>query len=55
MPQSMAKRTIISKFTKAQRVQYRQEDETINDHHSCTSIECDYFQTDRDGVIDLTR
>ena len=54
MPQSMAKRTMNSKFIKAQRVQYKQEDEMINDHHSCTSIECDYFQTDRDGEIDLT-
>ena len=51
----MNNRTINSKFRKAQKVKYRQEHEIVNNHHSCTSLQCDYFQTDKDGEVDITR
>ena len=55
MPPYMDKRTINSKFRKAQKVKYRQEDEIVNNHHFCTSLQCDYFQTDKDGEVDITK
>ena len=34
-PQSMAKRSVMTKFRKMHKVNYRQEDETVNSPHSC--------------------
>ena len=49
MPQFMANRTINPKFTKAQKVQYKQEDERKNKHHSYTALKCDLVQMTKDG------
>ena len=55
MPQFMAKRSVTTKFRKMHKVNYRQEDETVNSQHSCTSLECSTYRTSKDGKIDLTR
>ena len=53
--QFTAKRRIIPKFRKMNKVNYRQEDEIINSPHSCTSLECSMYRTSRDGEIDIMR
>ena len=45
----------MTKFRKMHKVNYRQEDETVNSPHSCTSLECSTYRTSKDGEIDLTR
>ena len=51
----MAKRSVMTKFRKMQKVNYRQEDEIVNSPHSCTTLECSTYRTSKDGEIDLTR
>ena len=51
----MAKRSIIPKFRKTNKVNYRQEDEIVNSPHSCTSLECSMHRTPRYGEIDIVR
>ena len=55
MLQFMAKRSVMTKFRKMYKVNYRQEDEIVNSPHSCTSLECSTYRTSKDGEIDLTR
>ena len=55
MPQFTAKRSVIPKFRKMNKVNYRQEDEIINNPHSCTSLECSMHRTPRDSEIDIMR
>ena len=55
MPQFMAKRRVKPKFRKMKKVNYRQEDETVNSQHSCTSLECSIYRTPKDGEIDIMR
>ena len=55
MPQFMAKRSIMPKFRKMNKVNYRQEDEIVNSPHSCTSLECSIYRTSNDGEIDIMR
>ena len=55
MPQFMAKRRVIPKFRKTNKVNYRQEEEIINSPYSCTSLECSRYRTPRDGDIDIMR
>ena len=55
MPQCMTNRTIHSKFKQVQKVQYKQEDETKNKHHSCTALNCNLVQITTDGTIDMVR
>ena len=55
MPQFMAKRSIMPKFRKMNKVNYRQEDEIVNSPHSCTSLECSIYRTSKDGEIDIMR
>ena len=55
MPQFMAKRSIMPKFRKTNKVNYRQEDEIVNSPHSCTSLECSIYRTSKDGEIDIMR
>ena len=55
MPQFTAKRSIMPKFRKTNKVNYRQEDEIVNSPHSCTSLECSMYRTPKDGDIDITR
>ena len=54
-PQFMAKRSIIPKFRKMNKVNYRQEDEVVNSPHSCTSLESNIYRTSKDGKIDIMR
>ena len=51
----MAKHKIGTKYTSKQQINYREEDEIINKPLSCTELECNEYQMDKDGVIDLTR
>ena len=53
MPQFMAKRSVMPKFRKTNKVNYRQEDEIVNSPQSCTSLECSMYRTPRDGEIDI--
>ena len=53
MPLFMAKHRIKTKYTSTQQINYREEDEIINKPLSCTTFECNEYQTDKDGVIDL--
>ena len=55
MPQFIAKRSIIPKFRKTNKVNYRQEDEIVNSPQSCKSLECSMYKTPRDGEIDIMR
>ena len=55
MPQFTAKRSIIPKFRKMNKVNYRQEDEIVNSPQSCTSLECSMYRIPRDGEIDIMR
>ena len=45
MPQFMAKRSIMPKFRKMNKVNYRQEDEIVNNPHSCTLLECSMYMS----------
>ena len=53
MPQFTAKRSVMPKFRKMNKVNYRQEDEIVNSPHSCTSLECGIYRTSKDGEIDI--
>ena len=55
MPQFTTKRSIIPQFRRTDKVNYRQEDEIINNPQSCTSLECSMYRTPRDGEIDIMR
>ena len=55
MPLFMAKHSIKTKYITRQQVTYREEDEIINKPLSCTELICNEYQTDKDGVIDLSR
>ena len=55
MPLFMAKHKIKTKYTSKQGINYREEDEIINKPLSCTELKCNKYQTDKNGVIDLSR
>ena len=55
MPQFTAKRSVMPKFQKTNKVNYRQEDEIVNKPHSCTSLECSIYRTSKGGEIDIMR
>ena len=55
MPLFMAKHKIKTKYTSKQLSNYREEDEIINRPMSCTELECNEYQTDKDDAIDLSR
>ena len=50
----MTKHSMKTKYITKQQVNYR-EDEIIDKPLSCTEIKCNEYQTDKDGVIDLSR
>ena len=54
-PQFMANGSVMPKFRKMSKVNYRQEDEIVNSPHSCTSLECSICRTSKDGEIDIMR
>ena len=43
------------KYILKQQINYREEDEINNKPLSCTELECNEYQTDKDGVTDLSR
>ena len=43
------------KYIPKQQINYREEDEIINKPLSCTELKCNEYQTDKDGMIDLSR
>ena len=53
-PLFMAKHNMKAKYITMQKVNYR-EDEIINKPLSCTELISNEYQTDKDGVIDLSR
>ena len=55
MPQFMAKRSVMTKFRKMHKVNYRQEDDIVNSPHSCTSLKCSIYRTSKDGEINFMR
>ena len=44
-----------TKYIPKQLINYRKEDEIINKPLSSTELKCNKYQTDKDGVIDLSR
>ena len=54
-PQFMAKRSVIPKFRKTNKVNYRHEDEIVNSPLSCISLKCSMYRTPKDGKIDVMR
>ena len=55
MPLFTAKHSMKTKYITKQQVNYREEDEIINKPLSCTELICNEYQTDKDGMIDLSR
>ena len=55
MPPLIARRSIIPKFQKTNKISYRKENEIVNSPKSCTSSGCTSYSTSRDGVIDIRR
>ena len=55
MPLFMAKHSMKTKYILKQQINYRKEDKIINKPLSCTKLECNEYQTDKDGTIDLSR
>ena len=49
------KHKIKTKYTLKQQINYIEEDEIINKPLSCTELECNEYQMDKDGVHDLSR
>ena len=55
MPLSMAQHNIKTKYISKQQINYRKEDEIINKPLSCTELECNEYQIDKDDAIDPFR
>ena len=55
LPLFMAKHKIKTKYTSTQKINYRKEDEIIKKPLSCTGLECNEYQMDKDCVINLSR
>ena len=55
IPLFVAKHSMKTKYIAKQHINYREEDEIIKKPLSCTELKCNEYQTDKDGVIDLSR
>ena len=55
VPLFMAKHSMKMKYITKQQVNYGEEDEIINKPLSCTELVCNEYQTNKDGMIDLSR
>ena len=55
MPPLIARRSIIPKFCKTNKISHREEDEIVNSLQSCPLPGCTSYSTSRDGVIDIKR
>ena len=51
----MAKHSMKTKYITKQQFNYREEDEVINKLLSCTELICNEYQTNKDGMINLSR
>ena len=51
----MAKHNIKANYVIMKKVNYREEDEINNKPLSCTELVCNEYQTNKDGMIDLSR
>ena len=51
----MVRHNIKTKYILKQQINYREEDEIINKPLSCTELEYNEYQMDKDGVINLSR
>ena len=54
-PPLIARRSVIPKFQKMNKISCREEDEIVNSLQSCTSSRCTSNSTSRDGVINIKR
>ena len=54
-PPLIAKRSVMSKFQKTSKINYREQVNKVDSPHSCTSPGCTLYATSRDGVIDMKR
>ena len=54
MPLFLAKYSMKIKYIAKQQINYK-EDEIVNKPLSCTELKCIEYQTDKDGVSDLSR
>ena len=55
MPLFLAKHSMKTKYITKQQIIYRDEDEIDNKPLSCTELKCNEYQTDKDGMTDLSR
>ena len=55
MPLFMARYNMKTKYILKQQINYSEENTIINKPLSCTKLECNEYQTDKDGVIDLSK
>ena len=55
VPLFMAKHSMKTKYIVKQQNYYGEEDEIINKPLPCTELKCNEYQSDKDGVIDLSR
>ena len=53
MPLFMEKYSVKTKYILKQQINYRERDEIINKALSCTKLECNKYQMDKDGAISL--
>ena len=51
----MAQHSLKSKYYPTQRINYRTEDDIINEPLSCMALECTKYKMEKDGLINLTR
>ena len=54
-PPLIARRSIMPKFQKTNKISYREEDKIVNNPQSCTLPGCTSYSTSRDDVIDIKR
>ena len=54
-PPLIARRSVIPKFQKMNKISCREEDEIVNSLQSCTLSRCTSYSTFRDGVINIKR
>ena len=54
-PSLTARRSVMPKFQKTNKISYREEDEIVYSPQSCTSSRCTSYNTSRDGVTDIKR
>ena len=54
MPLFMAKYSMKTKYILKQQINYREEDKINNKPLSSNELECNEYQTDKDGTIDLS-